>query len=90
MEQEQECLVQTVEVRHARDVHCATFYVENGIIHARIGDHTLLSPLGDVPAADTVRALLTEHLAQRSRVTNQAERWLSSRWLSHEEPSHGA
>lgn len=28
MEQEQECLVQTVEVRHARDVHCATFYVE--------------------------------------------------------------
>jgi hypothetical protein len=86
---EQECLVQTVEITYASDVHCASFYVENGIIHAQIDDHTLLSPLGNVPAADTVRALLTEHLVQQRRVTNQAKRWLSSRWLSHEEPGHG-
>ncbi|MBW4653415.1 MAG: hypothetical protein KME20_10340 [Kaiparowitsia implicata GSE-PSE-MK54-09C] len=86
MEQEQECLVQTVEVTHGSEFHRAAFYVENCVIHARIDHRNLLSPLGNVPAADTVRALLTEHLTQRRRVTNQARRWLSSRWLYHEEP----
>lgn len=90
MEQERECLVQTVEVTHGGETHRAIYFVENSIIHAQIGGHTMLSPLGNAPAANTVRALLTEYLIQRRRVMNQAERWLSSRRLTHTEPGHGA
>lgn len=90
MEQERESLVQTVEVMHGGDIHQATYFVESNIIHAQIGGHTMLSPLGNVPAGDTVKALLTEHLFQKHRMTNQAERWLSSRWLPHDKPNHGA
>jgi bacterioferritin (cytochrome b1) len=77
MNAERECLVQTVEVRFDGELHRASYYVENNIIHAQIDGHPVLSPLGKTPAADTVKVLLTEHLIQRKRVANQAERWLS-------------
>lgn len=90
MEQERECLVQTVEVTHGGEVHRASYFVEHNVIHAQIGGHAMLSPLGNVSAADTVEALLTENLFQRRRVTNQPEHWLSSRWLTHAEPGDRA
>lgn len=90
MEQERECLVQTVEVTHGGQVHRATYFIENHIIHAQIGDHAVSNPIGTGSAAATVKALLTAHLNRRSRVKDQARRWLSSRWLSNEEPGHGA
>lgn len=79
MEQEREYLVQTVEVTYDGEVHQATYFVDSNIIHAQIGGHIMLSPLGNVPAGETVKALLTEHLVQKHRVTNQAKNWLSSR-----------
>jgi len=62
MEREQECQVRVVEVRHGGAVHRASYFVERNIIHAQIGGHIMVSPLGNVLAADTVKALLTEHL----------------------------
>lgn len=77
MNAERECLVQTVDVKFDGELHRASYYVENNVIHAQIDGHPVLSPLGNAQAADTVKVLLTEHLIQRRRVTNQAERWLS-------------
>lgn len=65
--------------------HHATYFVESAIIHAKIGGHTLLSPLGN-----RVRALLLEQLLQQRQVTNRTQRWLSSRWLTSTEPGHYA
>ncbi|WP_332700541.1 hypothetical protein [Devosia sp.] len=90
MKQERECLVQTVEVTHDGKIHRASYYVENNVIHARMDGHMMLSPLGNASAADTVKALLTEHLIQRRRVMSQAKRWLSTGWLTHAEPGNGA
>lgn len=90
MKQERERLVQTVEVCSGGVVHRASYFIENNIIHARIGDHSISTPLGNVPAGDTVKALLTEHLVQRRRLTHQAERWLSAQWLNNAAPHNGA
>lgn len=85
MEQERECLVQTVEITQGGEVHRAVYFVENNAIHAQIAGQTMFSPVGSMPAADTVKALLKERLIQRRRVANQAKRWLSSRWLTSNE-----
>jgi hypothetical protein len=85
---ERECIVQTVEVTLDGEIHRASYYVENNIIHARISGHPVLSPLGNAPAADTVKVLLTEHLIQRRRVADQAARWLSR--LTSAEPGRRA
>lgn len=61
---------------------------QNSIIQSQIGGHTKFA--GNAPAANTVKALLTENLIQRRRVTNQAERWLSSRRLTYTESGQGA
>ena len=78
MEQEQECLVQTVEVDHDGTLHSASFFVENGIVQALIGGHTMRFPLGNVSAAETVKALLAQKVLQRQRAASQAERWVAS------------
>ena len=78
MEKEQECLVQTVEVDFDGNIHSASFFVENGIIHALICGCTMLFPLGNMSAAETVKALLTQKVFQRQRAASQAEHWASS------------
>lgn len=64
---EQEGLVQNVSIDHFGETFSSSYFVENGMIHASIGGRVLISPLGNCPAADTVRALLTGHLLQNSR-----------------------
>ena len=90
MEQEREGLVQTVEVKYGGSVHRASYFVEHSIIHAQVSGHLMLSPRGNISAADTVKALLTGRLFQQRRVANQAKRWLSSRWLTRTVPGSRA
>jgi hypothetical protein len=45
----------------------AHYFVENGVIHANIAGRTLLSPVGNCSPRNTVKALLTSYMLQRSR-----------------------
>jgi hypothetical protein len=72
-------IVETVEVTHEGEVHAASYYVEAGVIHAYLGGRMIMCPVGNVPAADTVRALLTGHLLQQARRADQAKRWVATR-----------
>lgn len=68
-------LVQRVEVRHGGEVHRADYFVEHNIIHAQIGERTLLTPVNNCPASDTVKVLLAGHLMQQDRKMGQVRRW---------------
>ena len=68
-------IVQTVKVTHEGAVHIASYFIEAGVIHADIGGRMVMCPVGNVPAAETVRALLTGHLLQQARRADQAKRW---------------
>lgn len=68
-------VVQEVEVTHEGQTYRASYFVEGNIIHARIGGRTLLSPIGPISAADTVKALLTGHLLQQTRKVGNATKW---------------
>lgn len=74
MDQDQECLVQIVEVALDSELHRANFFVEGGIVHALVCGRTMHFPLGTIPAADTVKALLLQNLAQHRRPACHADR----------------
>jgi hypothetical protein len=73
--EERQSIVQTVEVTHGGDTYSANYFVEQDIIHARIGERILLSPVGKTRPSETVKALLSGHLQQRSRKMGQIRRW---------------
>ena len=64
-----------VSVEHQGQIHTASYFVEGDLVHARIGDNVLLSPLGGADAADKVRHLLLAHLAAEARQAEQAATW---------------
>ena len=74
---EQQSVVRDVEVRHDGHTYEARYYVENDVIHARIGDRVLSCPLGVGEASGTVKALLTAHLLEQRRKTDMAESWIA-------------
>ena len=77
MENEQECLVQIVEVAFDGTLHRASFFVEDGIVHALFGGRTMGFPIGTITAADTVKALLVQNLTQQKREACLPQRRLS-------------
>ena len=77
--EERQSIVQTVQVTHGGDTYSANYFVEQNIIHARIGERVLLSPVGETRPSDTVKALLTGHLLQRSRRMGHIRRWQAAR-----------
>jgi hypothetical protein len=76
---ERQSIVETVEVTHEGVVHTASYFVEAGVIHANIGGRVVMCPVGNVPAANTVKALVTAHLLQQARKADQAKRWVATR-----------
>ncbi|MBO9590864.1 hypothetical protein [Devosia sp.] len=64
-----------VEVEFDGQMHKAAYFVENDIIHAQIEGKLIVSPLGAVPAAKTVRALITGQLLQMKRRQKQRITW---------------
>lgn len=77
--EERQSIVQTVEVSHGDDTYSANYFVERDVIHARIDGRILRSPVGEGPPSETVKALLTGHLLQRSRKMGQARRWQATK-----------
>ena len=64
-----------VEVEFDGEVHKAAYFVENDVIHARVEGKLIVSPLGAVPAAKTVKALITSQLLQMKRKHKQRVTW---------------
>ena len=71
----QTSIVLDVQVEHEGDTHVASYFVEHGVVQARIGARVLLVPLLDGDADEMVKVLLREHLRQTSRMVHQAGVW---------------
>ena len=71
----QPSLVRDIEIEHEGVSHRATYFIEHGIIHARIGERLLSVPLSIGDPDATVANLLRGHLAQSARRERQASRW---------------
>lgn len=67
-----------VEVEVDGRTHQAVYFVENNIIHAQVEGKLIVSPLGAMPASDTVRALLRGQLLQMKRKHQQRVIWTHS------------
>ena len=76
---DRQSIVKTVQITHEGQVHSASYFVEAGVINAAIGGRVVMCPLGNVPAADTVRALLTGQVLQQARKAGQVKRWAAGR-----------
>lgn len=73
---QQSSVVLDVTVEHEGQIHEATYYVEHGVIHARIGDRVLLAPVvGEEDVEEIVRSLLRGHLLQTARKARHVGRW---------------
>lgn len=72
---EQASMVRDVEVIHDGKAYNASYFVENDVIHARIGRRTLACPLGSTDAGGTVKALLTAYLLEARRKAVTARSW---------------
>ena len=74
---QQESIVLEVIVERDGRTYAAPYFVEHGVLHAKIGDRVLLLPVVGGNADEMVRALLRGHLGRLSRISAQTQRaWL--------------
>ena len=73
--EERQSIVQTVEVTLGGETYTASYFVERDVILARIGDRIVRSHVGKTRPSETVKALLTGHVLQRSRKMGHVRRW---------------
>jgi hypothetical protein len=72
---EQHSQVLEVEIEHEGSRYQASYFVENGTIHANVGGRMLTLPHGPNRAADTVKAVLSGYLLQQSRKMRHMADW---------------
>lgn len=71
---DREHIVQAVTVEICGERHTAVYFIENGIIHASIGDEDYCLPIAEANAAETVRAHLRE-IKNRDFKTEMSRKW---------------
>jgi hypothetical protein len=64
-----------LEVPYRGEAHRATYFVENGMVHAEIGGRTMLAPAIAQAPADVVRTLLVGTLEQQRRRLRLVSSW---------------
>lgn len=69
---QQESIVLEARVEQDSQVHTATYFVEHGVVHARIGDRVRLVPLLGGDADEIVSAFLRSNLATVARESCQS------------------
>ncbi|MBE7734426.1 hypothetical protein [Devosia faecipullorum] len=74
---DQENVVQDVSVEIDGQIHTASYFVENGTIHANLGNQTYLLPIGPVPANEAVKSLIAGTLRRRGFRATLARKWFS-------------
>lgn len=62
--QTEHIVIKTSIVQDGKE-HSASYFVENGQIHAHVDGRTLLLPIGRVPPDETVRAVLRGMLSRK-------------------------
>ena len=72
---EHQSQVLTTEVEFEGQIHSASYYVENDIIHANIGGRFMSVPLNGPSAKSAVQTLLRGHLLQTQRSARQRSHW---------------
>lgn len=72
---EREGLVQDVEIDVDGQTHRATYFIDNGTIHASVDSKIYLLPLGPGPASDTIKSLMAEKLRRKGFRETLARKW---------------
>lgn len=72
---DREHMVQDVTVEIGGETHTAIYFIEDGVIHASIGDESYRLPTGSGPADETVRT----HLLKVKNHSFKAE--MSAKWF---------
>lgn len=67
--------VYDVSVEFEGNVHSASYYIENDVIHANIGGRMIMTVLGGNLGSQTVKALLLAHLLQAKRKLRHRAQW---------------
>jgi len=65
--------VELVQIKDGDAIYRASYYVLDGAIHANIGGRSLMTALGSVPAASTVKALLLSSLLSGQRIRSWSD-----------------
>ena len=74
---QQESIVLEARVERDGRLYAAPYFIEHGVIHAKIGSRVLLAPLVGGNADEMVQALLRGHLDRLSRMSALTQRvWL--------------
>lgn len=76
---EQENMVLDVSVELDGQTYTASYFIENGVIHANIADCTYRVPLGPTPPRETVRSLLTERLRRHNFRQEMTHKWFGEK-----------
>ncbi|QDZ11590.1 hypothetical protein [Devosia ginsengisoli] len=72
---QEESIVRDIEISDGRQVHKASYYVENGMLHARIGGKMISLVTGAETSDEAVRRLLSGHIQTKAWRQRLAERW---------------
>lgn len=74
-EMQQESIVREVAIVDAGEVHRASYFVENGTLHAHVGGRVIRLSIGADHSELTVRRLLAGHVQIKDWKRKMAERW---------------
>jgi len=75
---EQHSQVLTTQVEFEGQTYEASYFIENGIIHANIDGRMLQTPLTAVDASRTVQIILRGHLLQTHRKSQKRDQWFGT------------
>lgn len=75
---QEESIVREVEVSDGSQTHNARYYVERGVLHARIGDRMISLAVGTQTSDEAVRRLLAGHIQTRAWRRRLAARWFGT------------
>jgi hypothetical protein len=72
---ERQSQVMVVRLEQDGSPHEASYFVERDVIHANIDGQVRTIPLGNGPAAETVKSVLSGYLLQKSRKLKHLHHW---------------
>jgi hypothetical protein len=77
---QEESIVREIEISDGRQIHKASYFVESGVLHARIGEKTVsLAVFGGETSDEAVRRLLLGQVQTRAWRQRMAARWFGPR-----------
>lgn len=75
---QEESIVRELEVSDGSQAHKATYYVENSVLHARIGEKMISLTIAGEASDEAVRRLLVGHMQTKAWRQRFAEKWRRS------------